>query len=86
MEFRLLAPLRDFTREEAIEHLKDLWKGYDWETIVSMVLEGAARRAAAQRGSASEPAVVEVKKSANDIGFVRASASAAQATKLEHFD
>jgi len=63
MAFRLLAPLRDFTREEAIEHLKDLWKGYDWDTIVSRVLEGAASRAAAESGSASEPAAVEVKKS-----------------------
>jgi hypothetical protein len=54
MTFRLLAPLRDFTEEEAREHLNFLWRGYDWETIVSIVsAKEKARRAAAQSGSAS---------------------------------
>ena len=63
MALRLLAPLRDFTEEEAREILNDLWKGYDWETIVSVVSEAKGRIAAAQGGSAPESAVIEAKKS-----------------------
>jgi hypothetical protein len=59
---RLLAPLRDFTEEEARKILNELWKGYDWETIVARCSKARAERRAREKGSASHPSVIEVKK------------------------
>lgn len=52
---RLLAPLRDFTEEEARAILNELWKGYDWEEIVAICSKARAERLARENGSASDP-------------------------------
>jgi hypothetical protein len=59
---RLLAPLRDFTEEEARAILNELWKGYSWEEIVARCSKAGAERLASENGSTSHPSVIEVKK------------------------
>jgi hypothetical protein len=54
---RLLAPLRDFTEEEARAILNELWKGYEWEEIVARCSKARAEKLARARenGSALDP-------------------------------